>query len=263
MKNHTFAILAHKESPYLEDCINSLKKQTLASEIILCTSTPNNFLEKIAKKHQLPIFINPEKRSIAADWNFAIKQCSTKYFTLAHQDDLYFPEYTEKMCGFLNLRVDSLIGFTNYNEIIHENKNIRIREHSLNFLIKNILNKIAFSNKNYLEKNKAKILIFGNPIGCPTVTYCKENIGKFHFDEKYSVNLDWKAWYDLSKQNGSFLWLKEIMMSHRIHIESETSQGLTENRRQQEDLQMFEKFWPKSIAKIFSKIYSLSYKNNN
>ena len=39
---HTFVICAYKESAYLEECILSLKQQTVKSNIIMITSTPNN-----------------------------------------------------------------------------------------------------------------------------------------------------------------------------------------------------------------------------
>ena len=59
--NHTFAICAYKESAYLEKCIKSLKNQTIKSNIILVTSTPNDFLEEISKKYNLPYFIKAKK----------------------------------------------------------------------------------------------------------------------------------------------------------------------------------------------------------
>ena len=37
---HVFAVCAYKDSPYLEQCIRSLKAQTVPSHIIICTSTP-------------------------------------------------------------------------------------------------------------------------------------------------------------------------------------------------------------------------------
>ena len=39
--NHTFVICAYKESPYLEECIQSLQAQTVSSQILMVTSTPN------------------------------------------------------------------------------------------------------------------------------------------------------------------------------------------------------------------------------
>lgn len=46
---HTFAICAYKESRYLEECITSLKKQSMKSKIILITSTPNRLIDEVAK----------------------------------------------------------------------------------------------------------------------------------------------------------------------------------------------------------------------
>ena len=52
-KNHTFVICAYKESPYLEACIRSLKKQTVASAICLATSTPSDYLKNICEKYDM------------------------------------------------------------------------------------------------------------------------------------------------------------------------------------------------------------------
>ena len=48
---HTFVICAYKESKFLEECIISLKKQSINSEIFIATSTPNKYIEDIAKKY--------------------------------------------------------------------------------------------------------------------------------------------------------------------------------------------------------------------
>ena len=47
MDKHTFAVCAYKESPYLEACIQSLLDQTVRTDIIVATSTPN----KIGRAH--------------------------------------------------------------------------------------------------------------------------------------------------------------------------------------------------------------------
>lgn len=48
--DHTFAVCAYKESPYLESCIKSLVNQKVKSNIIVCTSTPCEFIENMTKK---------------------------------------------------------------------------------------------------------------------------------------------------------------------------------------------------------------------
>ncbi len=259
---HAFAILAHKESPHLEECIDSLKNQTIASKIIICTSTPNAFLDRIAKKNSLPIHVNPERDGIATDWNFALASAGTEYVTLAHQDDIYSPDYAAKMMKAAEMHADALIIFSNYDELICKNDEVCIRKHSLNFFIKNTLLRLSFWGKDRLAENKKRLLAFGSPIGCPTVTFGKSLIGDFKFDDSFGINMDWKAWYDLARKEGSFIWVKKNLVSHRIYAGSETSRGISDNRRQKEDLEMFEKIWPDIIAKMLSKIYALSYKNN-
>lgn len=58
MKDHTFAVCAYQESPYLEECIKSLKKQTIKSNILIATSTPNDYIKGIADKYTIPYYIN-------------------------------------------------------------------------------------------------------------------------------------------------------------------------------------------------------------
>lgn len=58
---HTFAVCAYKESPYLEDCIQSLRAQTVKSNILIATSTPNDYIRSIAEKYDIPLIVNPGK----------------------------------------------------------------------------------------------------------------------------------------------------------------------------------------------------------
>ena len=85
--SHTFAICAYKDSPYLDVCIHSLKKQSVKSKIILCTSTPSPFLEAMAKIHDIPLYVRNGKSDIQDDWNFAYEKADTRLVTIAHQDD--------------------------------------------------------------------------------------------------------------------------------------------------------------------------------
>ena len=83
MLTHTFAICAYKESPYLEACIRSLKRQSVKTGIILCTSTPGAFLEELAVRYQLPLYIRDGASDIQDDWNFAWAMAGTGLVTTA------------------------------------------------------------------------------------------------------------------------------------------------------------------------------------
>ena len=93
---HTFAICAYKESEYLEDCVLSLMNQTVKSEIIVTTHTPNDFIKSICDKYDLKLYINKGEAGITQDWNYAISVCDTRYVTIAHQDDYYEPDNTRR-----------------------------------------------------------------------------------------------------------------------------------------------------------------------
>ena len=83
------------------------------------------------------------------------------------------------------------------------------------------------------------------------------------FDVGLGSNLDWQTWEKLSKAKGEFVYIPKILMYHRIHEESTTSELINNNKRTVEDFEMFLKFWPKFIAKILTKIYSKSEKYNS
>ena len=67
----------------------------------------------------------------------------------------------------------------------------------------------------------------------------------------------------MSKVKGKFQYITKPCMYHRIHDDSETSKVIADNKRTEEDLVMFRKFWPKFIAKVICKIYTNSEKSNN
>ena len=102
---HTFVVCAYKESPYLEECIQSLRKQNLKSTIIVVTSTPNEYIEHISEKYKLPYYVNTGEGGITQDWNFgyecAINKYQSDYITIAHQDDIYDRDYLSDIMGQL------------------------------------------------------------------------------------------------------------------------------------------------------------------
>ena len=95
---HVFVICAYKESPYLEECINSLIRQTKKSNIIIVTSTPNPYIHNMANKYEIDYYVNEGQGGITQDWNFgykcALEKYHSEYITIAHQDDFYETNYS-------------------------------------------------------------------------------------------------------------------------------------------------------------------------
>lgn len=259
--SHTFAILAYKESPYLEECIKSLKAQDSISSLLLTTSTPNQFIEGMSRKYAIPYLINPHGGSIGADWNFAFQQSDSHLVTLAHQDDLYVPSFARevKKAFGSTKNNDKLLVFTDYYDMLEG----KLRIVSKNAMIKKLLLfPFALSRSISWPLIKKSCLALGDPICCPSVTLYKKKLSDFRFDESLACAIDWDAWYRLASEKGSFHFINQKLMVHRIHPGSETTAQLNNGRRLQEEKAMFEKIWGSGAANLLSRIYKYGHKDN-
>lgn len=260
MDEHSFVVLAYKDSPFLEECLNSLKTQTIKSKIIIVTSTPSVFIENIAKKFQIEVKINLRPNGIAGDWNFALHEAPTNWVTLAHQDDIYHPSFASTTINALNKQPNLSLHFTNASEKSFNNTTKRF---TLNTFVKSIL-LIPFSIQNPLESSilKKMVLAFGNPICCPTVTYNKTVLKQFSFRENYSYVLDWMAWIDIFKLNAPVAYNKAHLLTHRIHEASATVGELKKGVSKKEETLVLEKFWGKTLTKIIYFFYQIAHLNH-
>lgn len=151
------------------------------------------------------------------------------------------------------------MSYTNYYEIKlgkKESKNLLL-------MIKHLLNSPmlvkSFRNTKFF---KSAILSLGCPICCPAVTFNKPLAGQSIFDTTFINSCDYKTWVDLSKKNGSFVYINKALLGHRIYAESATSKNLGDNIRQKEDLEILSLFWPRPIANLINKVYAQSEKSN-
>lgn len=258
-RNHTFVICAYKNSPYLETCIQSLRKQTVKSEILMSTSTPNLQIEELCRKYHIPLFINKGDTGIAQDWNFGYSCAQTEYVTIAHQDDVYFPEYVEMVIKTAEKEKKPLIIFSDYYELRNGRyvKNSRLLQ--IKRLLLSPLRVRLFWRSRFIRR---RILSLGSAICCPSVTMCRKNLPAQIFRPHFKSNVDWEAWINLSHMKGSFVYINRALMAHRIHEDSETSAVIGDNGRTAEDLEIFRKFWPNPVAKLLARIYSGGEKYN-
>lgn len=259
-EDHTFVICAYKESPYLWRLILSLKKQTVKSRIIMVTSTDNSLIRSMGEKYEIPVFVNHGKPGIVEDWNFGYEKAETRLVTIAHQDDVYMNHYTENMLEMVGKAGTPLIYFTDYGELrngkrINNNRLLKIKRMMLI-----PLERKSFRGSRFVRR---RILSFGNPICCPSVTYVKDNLPARLFQPGFICSQDWQAWEKISRIKGEFLYDKKILMYHRIHEDSTTSEIVNGGGRSNEDYQMFCKFWPKPAARILTHFYSASEKSND
>lgn len=258
-KDHTFVVCAYQESPFLEESVRSALGQTKKGRVLVSTSTPNAYIIQTAQRYGLPLVVNNGRASIADDWNYGYAQAGTPLVTLCHQDDLYRPDYVERMLDAVNRTDKPLIFFSDYHELRGgreegDNRLLRVKR-----LLLAPLKSKTFQKSRFVRR---RVLSLGCPICCPSVTFVRPNLPEAVFAYGYKSDVDWQAWEKLSRLKGSFVYCPRPLMCHRIHGESETSRVLGENARVKEDFEMFCRFWPSPVAKLLVKAYAGSQKSN-
>ena len=254
---HIFVVCAYGESPYLESCVQSLKAQTLQSDILICTSTPNETISSVCQKYQIELRVNHGERGITGDWNFAMSQAKAPFVTIAHQDDIYEPTYTETVIKRASRAKRPILIFTEYYEIrngarVTKNRLLSIKK-MMNFGFR------IFKGSRWMRR---RVLSIGNSICCPAVTYAMEVCGDFRFDAAFRFACDWDAWERLSRKKGAFLYIPERLCGHRIHEDSETTKQTAGEGRAREEYTMFRRFWPNWIARRLARHYAKGADSN-
>lgn len=255
--NHTFAVCAYKESPYLDECIASLVNQTVKTNIEIYTSTPNDMIKNIAEKYNVPLYIKTAPSDIQDDWNYAYNHAKTDYVTVAHQDDIYNMHYVEALLKCVNRYDDWSIFFPDYTPIKHG----KVAKYELNSMIKRILRHTMKNSERADEKiRKRRILRFGNSIVCPLVTYNKARLGINIFTSEFKFDLDWDTFLKLAEQDGRFLYVDKVLGHYRIHSAATSKDFINNHHREIEDRSMLQKFWPKWMVNIIMMFYVIAYK---
>lgn len=257
--SHTFAICAYKDSPYLEECVRSVIKQKMRSKVIICTSTPSDYINKIADKCGVPVYVREGESDIKKDWNFAYDSASTQWVTVAHQDDVYAHTYTSYLWEKVNNSENGLIYFTDYYPLKNDkSKGFKRDPNSyIRHILRSPMKSSCFSSKRIF---KNLILSLGNSICCPTVTYNKKLLGDSIFTSEMKFNIDWDTFLKLANMSGAFLYKDKPLVLYRIHDEATSKMFIDNQRRVVEDRIMFGKFYPPFMVDIIMHFYKLAYK---
>ena len=253
-------VAAYKESPFLEGCLRSLLNQTERCQVLISTSTPTPYIFSVAGFFQIPVVINPSGGTISRDWNFALQQGDHSIVVIAHQDDVYEPNFAERVLSAWQSTPQLLMSFTDHAELLVDSP----RPDGLNLKVKRWLIDQAFGEQSTKAgpSIRRKLLRWGNPISCPSVALNRQALPNFQFSDEWEINLDWEAWDRICRHPGSLAYIRERLVHHRVHPSSETSAGIHDRRRCSEDLRMFQRFWPNWIASLLMLPYRISYLSN-
>jgi glycosyltransferase involved in cell wall biosynthesis len=255
--SHAFVVLAYGASPYLAGCLRSLRAQTRPSPIIVTTSTPSEAIAAAAREAGAELRVNPERRGIAADWNFALQAADARYLTLAHQDDLYAPAFTETTLDLFARHPEGALAFTSQREIDDQGAPRASRVSR----VQRLLEAATLGRREVAAGLRMRLFLsFGNPLPCSSVTFDRRRLPSFAFAEGFASNLDWEAWWSLLQQGHVFLHAPEPLVLRRRNALTETSRQIAGGGRAREDRAMFSRIWPAPLDRALAALYASSYR---
>lgn len=268
---HTFAVCAYKDSPYLEECIRSLKEQEkgtegsgqeVTSEIICCTSTPSPYIERITKKYQVPLYVRDGASNIREDWLFAYRKARGRLVTIAHQDDVYRKNYARELLSAYCRYPDLLVFVSDYLTLkMQKDGTAKVEPMDTVRLVKKLLRlplRLHFlADRTWVKKSA---VLFGNSLCCPACTYHKAVIGEDMFHSEFDFALDWDNLYELAGKKGRFYCTEKPLLAYRVHEAATTKACIQDNRRTQDETAMFRKMWPDRAVRLLMHFYKKAYK---
>ena len=270
---HAFVICAFGKSPYLENCIRSLLRQTAPSEIYIATSTPSEHIRRLARKYGLPLWVRQGESGIREDWLFAWREGGKRkrLITIAHQDDCYCRDYAKTVLAMYERYPDMTLFCSDYVTLKTRESRMadgtyypvqtRICAGDLVRLVKKLLRLPLrfrfYANRTWVKKSA---LIFGNSICCPSCTYNYSLIGDHMFDSGYSFALDWENLLSFAERPGRFVCVEEPLIAYRVHSGAATKKCIEDHRREADEASMFRRLWPDWMASLLMRFYKQSYK---
>lgn len=273
-RTHAFVICAYKESPYLEFCMRSLWKQTVRSDIYLVTSTPSEYIERLAAKYRIPVFVRDGKSSLREDWLFGwrLAGASHSLVTIAHQDDKYHPRYSEELLKAYEEYPDMTVFCSDYvvlkteegvlsDGTMYPGGTKMVCGDMVRFVKKLLRLPLRFRRLADRTWVKKLPLMFGNSICCPSCTYNHDVIGDDMFRSNMEFALDWDNLYEMALKPGRFICAETPLLAYRVHDGATTKACIEDNRRSIDEIAMFRKMWPEWIVKILMRYYKKAYEN--
>lgn len=241
---HTFVILAHNENDNLEECIKSVLNQTVKSNVVIATSTKNDFIIDLASEYGLGVMVNNFPSNKGNDYNYALDAFNTKLVTIAHQDDIYDRNYVKEIMECYKKNPDASILITDYYEILNDKKIKKSRTMLKKHFLVKPLKYQKFQNKKYF---KIRALRYGQSFCTSSVTFIKDKLKKDFFPTNLIYNNDWLAFLNLAKEESKFVYLDKKLVGYRLCFK-----GMSE-KKNEEDWLVYQELWPEWLINLKSK----------
>ena len=201
---------AYNQGHYLEECIQSVLKQTYEDfEIIIVDdgSTDNTQEVSTSFSDSRVHYIHQENRGLSGARNTGIKKAKGSYITYLDSDDLFLPKKLEVLID--NFETEPDFGIIAGQAIV-------INEHG---------EKLGEVFDTPPPKDHLQFLM-GNPLHVGSVLIRYEwQIKAGYFDENLRSYEDWDMWLRLVRAGCNFGWVAQPVSLYRFHPAQMTRDG--------------------------------------
>lgn len=195
---------------YLPETINSVLAQTYTNWELLFVDdcSTDNSLEIIRsyKDSRIKILQNDKNSGAAVSRNYALREAKGKWIAFLDSDDLWVPEKLEKQIAFMETNGYAFT-FTDYDVI--DEKSVTISHF-----------------KPRLDICTYKDILKHNHIGCLTVVYDSEKMGKVLMPTNAIKREDLACWLSILKNGERAYCLHECLARYKVHSNSVSSNKL-------------------------------------
>ena len=222
---------------YVKETIESVLAQTYTNWELLFVDdcSTDNSLEIVEKfqDERIHIFRNEKNSGAAVSRNFALNEAKGRWIAFLDSDDLWLPEKLEKQIDFMKTNGYAFT-FTDY-DVIDEN------DETLSYF------------KPHLDVCNYKDILKHNHIGCLTVIYDSEKVGKVLMPTEAIKREDWACWLSILKKGEQAYCFHERLARYKVHSNSVSSNKIKMMKYQWNVYRKVEKI------NIFKSFYYLFY----
>lgn len=192
-------------------------------------------IDIILKNHANVNYIdNSQVQGIAHNWNYAILNCQTPFFSILHQDDMLEKNYVQLILENFIMHNEWSICYCD-NNTIDENGKIKKRLQDYFFRL---------LRKHEISQKTAKPLLKYPIITCPTVVYKTDDvrsIGLFSYD--YKNELDWEFFLRTIALGKKIGYINRKLYNYRRHLSNESNKNKKNLIQFKECQKIFEKYY--------------------
>lgn len=199
-------------SNYLEETYKSVINQTFKDFewiIIDDKSSDDSYIlaNQLAQKDsRIKVLQVKENGGAAKARNLGIKNANGRFIAFLDSDDMWMPDKLEKQIDFM-LKNNYTFTYSNY-EVLNKNGS-----------------KVLFNPKK--SKTDYKRLLKTCDIGCLTVIYDTEQLGKVYMPEDTPKREDYATWLDITRSGVIAYKLNETLATYRLSDNSVSSKKLS------------------------------------